>query len=93
MCVCVWIDFRATVSVCNDLLVKKRRGRHSTADYMAFPNVLFTILPHALAVIESVCSSVAKCYGGRRVEYIRPSQDRDRRRAADFGFHKMGIFF
>jgi len=60
----VWIDFRATASFCNDLQVNKRRGRHSTVEYTAFPNVLFTILPNAFVVIDSMCSSVAKCFGG-----------------------------
>jgi hypothetical protein len=83
VCVCVWIDFRTTASVCNDLLVNKSRGRHSTAEYAAFPNVLFKSLPNALAVTDSMCSSVAKCCEGG-VEYIRQPQDRDRRQAADF---------
>jgi len=65
----VWIYFRATASVCNDLLVSKSKGRHSTMEYTAFPNVLFKILPNSLAVIDSMCCSVAKCFGEGRGVY------------------------
>jgi hypothetical protein len=59
----LWIDFRAIASVCNDVLAIKSSGKHFTVDYTAFPNVLFTILPNSLAVIDSMCCSVGKCYG------------------------------
>jgi hypothetical protein len=60
---CVYI--RATASVRDDFLVNKSGGKHSAVKYTAFPYLLFTILPNAIAVVGSMCSYVAKCYGGR----------------------------
>jgi hypothetical protein len=83
-CVCVFVYFMATASVCNDLLVNTSRGRPSTVEYTAFPSVLFTILPNALAWLTVYAVLLQNAVEGG-VEYIRPSQDGDRRQAEDFG--------
>ena len=94
LCVCV-CGLTSGLPPCNDLQVDKSRGRHSTREYTALPSVLFTILPNALAVMGSMCSSVVKCCGRGRGVYLSIT-GQGQGQAAGCGLSgsvKWGIFF